>query len=144
MWLLLCAAACLRDAVNASVAGTHMWCANMCALACLLFYLTRHTCRGLILVAKTLQNLVNEVQFGEKENYMTGMNVFLVSHQKKTAEYYKKLLTDKYVIPSVEMYMRRVPEWVSDCSLHMNVETITQHTQHTTYARIHTLRHTYT
>lgn len=68
--------------------------------------------RVLILVTKILQNLVNQVEFGEKETHMVCMNKFLQSNQKKCSEYYLKLLKDKFVSPSPELYLRRVPDWV--------------------------------
>jgi len=37
--------------------------------------------RSLILVSKVLQNLANDVEFGEKENYMIQMNPFISSNQ---------------------------------------------------------------
>ena len=39
--------------------------------------------RTLTLVAKTLQNLANLVEFGEKESYMIFLNTFILDHRKK-------------------------------------------------------------
>jgi hypothetical protein len=39
-----------------------------------------------------LQNLANDVEFGEKESYMIAMNSFIQSNQKKCTEFFKRIL----------------------------------------------------
>jgi hypothetical protein len=53
--------------------------------------------RSLVLIAKVLQSLANEVVFGNKEVYMVKMNDFLISNIPKLAEFYEKITT----IPNV-------------------------------------------
>ncbi|KAL6067852.1 Ras GTPase activating protein ira2 [Balamuthia mandrillaris] len=69
------------------------------------------TRRFLILVTKILQNLVNEVTFGEKEEYMVCMNPFLAKHGSKMSDFYDKVLKIK---PETTLdnaaIMRRVPD----------------------------------
>lgn len=48
--------------------------------------------RLLTLVAKVIQNLSNDVNFGSKESYMMKLNDFIVANRPKLAEYYEKLL----------------------------------------------------
>eukprot|EP01094_Clydonella_sp_ATCC50884_P003096 TRINITY_DN12389_c0_g1_i2.p1 TRINITY_DN12389_c0_g1~~TRINITY_DN12389_c0_g1_i2.p1 ORF type:complete len:1292 (+),score=422.53 TRINITY_DN12389_c0_g1_i2:31-3906(+) len=50
--------------------------------------------RNLTLITKLLQNLSNGILFGSKEPYMTPMNPFIESQQKKMNEFLLKLSTD--------------------------------------------------
>jgi len=49
--------------------------------------------RNLVLVAKVLQNLANEITFGKKENYMIKMNDFIETNIPKLGGFYDKLTT---------------------------------------------------
>jgi hypothetical protein len=85
-----------------------------------------------------LQNLANDVEFGEKESYMIAMNSFIQSNQKKCAEFFKRILvclslslvcvvlvyvyarecaadaaqTDKFTPENPQDLHRRPPPWV--------------------------------
>jgi len=49
------------------------------------------TQRQLLLVAKVLQNLSNNVQFGKKEEYMTPLNSFIEDNSNKMLEFLDKI-----------------------------------------------------
>eukprot|EP01087_Luapelamoeba_hula_P022182 TRINITY_DN7891_c0_g1_i3.p1 TRINITY_DN7891_c0_g1~~TRINITY_DN7891_c0_g1_i3.p1 ORF type:complete len:727 (+),score=115.35 TRINITY_DN7891_c0_g1_i3:335-2515(+) len=67
--------------------------------------------RCLVLVTKVLQNLVNNVDFGDKEDYMTCMNPFIDKYRSKPAEFYQQLLKKKNgKLLEDRVVMRRVPE----------------------------------
>jgi len=48
--------------------------------------------RGLMLVAKTLQTMANQLRFGEKEAYMKPMNNFIEENQPRLEEYLRHLI----------------------------------------------------
>jgi Ras GTPase-activating protein 1 len=49
------------------------------------------TARCLTLVAKTLQNLANMVDFGLKEAYMKDMNVFITENRNNMKQFLDKI-----------------------------------------------------
>ncbi|CAH1797492.1 unnamed protein product, partial [Owenia fusiformis] len=49
------------------------------------------SCRALKLIAKSLQNLSNLVEFGAKEPYMTAINPFIVTNKSRMVEFLDKL-----------------------------------------------------
>jgi hypothetical protein len=55
---------------------------------------TREAQRGLMLVAKTLQTMANQLRFGDKEPYMKPMNQFIEDNQLHL-ENYLRALTQK-------------------------------------------------
>jgi len=59
--------------------------------------------RNLILVAKVLQNVANEVTFGKKEEYMVKMNDFITVNIPKLYGFYKELLEPAKIITQVEV-----------------------------------------
>ena len=50
--------------------------------------------RLLILITKVLQNLSNDIEFGNKEPYMVGVNDFIRSNRDKLGEFYASLTKD--------------------------------------------------
>jgi Ras GTPase-activating protein 1 len=53
--------------------------------------------RGLVLVAKTLQNLANGIEFGAKENYMVFMNAFLQSNRDIIHSYFDEMAVRRFL-----------------------------------------------
>lgn len=49
--------------------------------------------RPLILISKVLQNISNQVEFGDKEEYMTPLNSFISSHFELMQNFFDKLIT---------------------------------------------------
>eukprot|EP00300_Choanocystis_sp_HF-7_P028567 c34302_g1_i1.p1 GENE.c34302_g1_i1~~c34302_g1_i1.p1 ORF type:complete len:588 (-),score=-33.45 c34302_g1_i1:12-1775(-) len=69
--------------------------------------------RPLILIAKVLQNLANNVEFGDKETYMKPMNEFITVNQKPMMDWiecFRTAVTED--ISSIER--RYVPEFTKD------------------------------
>jgi len=48
--------------------------------------------RSLVLITKVLQNLANEIVFGQKEAYMVKVNDFISSNIPKLASFYQKII----------------------------------------------------
>jgi len=62
--------------------------------------------RGLILVAKVLQNMSNSISFGEKESYMVELNEMIVAHTEIFSVFFDQL-TD-IEVSSYDIEMRRL------------------------------------
>jgi len=52
----------------------------------------RHVSRGLLLVSKILQNLANSVEFGDKEQFMTVLNPFLIQNRLTLRAYFRHVV----------------------------------------------------
>jgi hypothetical protein len=61
--------------------------------------------RGLILVSKLLQNLVNQVEFdGTKEQYMISLNVFITRNNQKIKKYFEDIV-DEDLLMQDDIYL---------------------------------------
>ncbi len=58
-------------------------------------HLTISARRDLVLVSKVIQNLANLVEFGEKENFMRGLNEFIVENQPRIEKLYEKISSNE-------------------------------------------------
>jgi len=47
--------------------------------------------RTLILISKVLQNLSNDIQFGDKEQYMVFLNRYITDNQKRMSRFITEL-----------------------------------------------------
>ncbi len=57
----------------------------------LLELITSKNRRSLVLISKVLQNLANDVEFGDKEPYMAVMNYFIIKKRKALQEFFSEL-----------------------------------------------------
>jgi len=53
--------------------------------------ITSKSRRSLVLISKVLQNLANDVEFGDKEPYMTAMNHFIIRKRKSLQAFFNQL-----------------------------------------------------
>lgn len=56
--------------------------------------------RSLTLIAKILQNLVNGVEFGGKEQFMVGFNPFIFNNSRRITEFLDRLSLPPSLLPS--------------------------------------------
>lgn len=55
--------------------------------------------RGLLLIAKVVQNLANNVLFGAKEPYMFPLNDFLTQHIYRVTTFLREISVRTYLLP---------------------------------------------
>jgi GTPase-activator protein for Ras-like GTPase/C2 domain/PH domain len=65
-------------------------------------FASEHASRTLTLVAKTIQNLANLVEFGEKESFMLPLNQFIVAHIPKMRAFLIDISTEKSSLAMAE------------------------------------------
>ncbi len=75
-----------------------------------------YTQRNLILLAKVLQNLANEAQFGGKEDYMSRLNDFIVENQQNLRNYFDRMASQPEFTLN-ESPFQDIPEDIKQTSL---------------------------
>eukprot|EP00834_Sanchytrium_tribonematis_P004498 NODE_225_length_12315_cov_1.300671.p1 type:complete len:2063 gc:universal NODE_225_length_12315_cov_1.300671:7780-1592(-) len=74
--------------------------------------------RSLVLIAKCIQNLANFVFFGNKEEFMTTLNVFVEKHIPKTSDFLNEISVQPNKDNLNQFHLDSIPDITSDLDMH--------------------------